>query len=109
MQTNLGSSGVEQFLAYLSDTRVKSLDNLVYVFNRKKIKEDAARNLMQTVFRLNAVKIFNSKPSLFNTISTSTGTLISTSARLEAFATNAIFDAEFKEKILYFVIANGND
>ena len=57
--TELSSKGVNQFLGYLSDSRVNSLNDIVYVFNRKKINDTQAKQKMQNVLRNNAPKILS--------------------------------------------------
>jgi hypothetical protein len=57
--TELSTKGVTQFLGYLSDARVNSLNDIVYVFNRKKINDAKAKAKMQTVLRNNAPKILS--------------------------------------------------
>ena len=91
-------------MGYLNN--ITSLNDLTYVFNASKLTPQQARTKMQTVFRNNATAIFNTKPSLFNTIEISTNNFIDTPAKLEAFAKNSTLDADFKAKVLHFVITN---
>jgi hypothetical protein len=58
---------VDQFLAYLSDSRLTNLNGLLYVFNKKKTTTlESAKLIMQGVFKRNAMKIWDARPSFFN-------------------------------------------
>jgi hypothetical protein len=42
--------GIDQFIGYLTDSRLTDLNGLLYVFNQNKTNETAAKTMFQNIF-----------------------------------------------------------
>jgi hypothetical protein len=42
--------GIDQFIGYLTDSRLADLNGLLYVFNENKTSKEAARTMFQNIF-----------------------------------------------------------
>lgn len=101
-ETELTSKGMEQFLGYLSDNRVQSLNNIVYVFNAKKSSLQAAKQKMQKVFQgAKANDIFN---AIYPKMATNLGLNLNNATTARQQYNTLITNLD--EKIFSFIIIN---
>lgn len=102
-----GTQFVNQFLAYLSDSRLPNLNGLLYVFNKTKTTTiGSAKEIMRKVFQLNAKKIYEARPAFFNSIEITPGINIVKYEDLESFSKNQSLISNFYSNVLFFVTIN---